>query len=72
MSLFLFLDMHFEFILATSVSPPPNPACYTDRCWTKYSTGYFSISPLNKIPMLRAGITKFAVQMAISGIANRF
>jgi hypothetical protein len=38
----------------------------------KYSGGYASHSPLNKIPALGAGITTFSVQMATSGVANRF
>jgi len=44
----------------------------TERCWTKYSGSYSSHSPLNKIPALGEGITTFSVQMATSGIANRF
>jgi len=38
----------------------------------EYSGGHSSLSPLNKIPTLRAGITTFSVQMATSGVANRF
>jgi hypothetical protein len=38
----------------------------------KYSSWYSSLSPLNKIPTPRAGITTFSVQMATSGIANHF
>jgi len=44
----------------------------TERCWTKYSSRYSSHSPLNNIPAPRAGITTFSVQMATSGVANRF
>ena len=43
----------------------------TDRCWTKYSGGYSSLSPVNKIPAPRAGITTFSVQKATSGVGNR-
>jgi len=45
---------------------------HTKRCWTKYSGGYSSHSPLNKIPALGAGTTTFSVQMASSAVANRF
>jgi len=38
----------------------------------KYASGYSSLSPLSTIPAPRAGITTFSVQMAISGVANRF
>ena len=38
----------------------------------KDSGGYSSLSSLNKISALRGGITTFSVQMATSGIANRF
>jgi hypothetical protein len=44
----------------------------TERCRMKYSDRYSSLSPLNKIPTPRAGITMFSVQMATSGIAKRF
>jgi len=43
---------------------------HTERNWTKYSGGYSSLSPWNKIPALRAGIRTFSVQMETSGIAN--
>jgi len=45
---------------------------HTERCWMKYSGGYSSLSPLRTIPAPRAGITMFSVQMATSGVANRF
>jgi len=38
----------------------------------KYFGGYSSLSPLNKIPALRVGITTFSEQMATSGVGNRF
>jgi len=38
----------------------------------KYSGGYSSLSPFNKIPMPIVGITRFSVQMVTSGGANRF
>jgi hypothetical protein len=34
--------------------------------------GYSSLSLSNSIPVLRAGITMFSVQMVTSGFANRF
>ena len=43
----------------------------TERCWTRYSGGYSTLSPWNKIPALRVGITTFSVQMATCGVANR-
>ena len=43
-----------------------------ERCWTKYSRGYSSHSPLNNIPAPGAVSTTFSVQMATSGVANRF
>jgi len=39
---------------------------------TKYSGGYSWVSHLNNIPVLRESITMFSVQMATSGVANRF
>jgi len=44
----------------------------TDRWWIKYFGGYSSHWPLNKIPVLRAGIRMFSVHMATSGVANQF
>ena len=34
--------------------------------------GYCSLSPLNTIPIPRAGSTTFSVQMVTSGVANQF
>jgi hypothetical protein len=38
----------------------------------KYFGGHSTLSLLNKIPAPRADITMFSVQMATSGVANRF
>ena len=38
----------------------------------RYSSGYSTLSPLNKIPASKAGITMFSPQMATSGVANGF
>jgi hypothetical protein len=38
----------------------------------KYFGKFSSHSPLNNIPAPRAGITTFSVQMATSGVGNRF
>jgi len=44
----------------------------TQRCWTKYSGRYSSLTPVNKIPGPRAGIITVSGQMATSGVVNRF
>jgi len=41
-----------------------------ERCWTLNSGGFSSVSRLKKIPLRRAGITTFSVQMATSCITN--
>jgi hypothetical protein len=37
-----------------------------------YSAGYNRLSPLSTLLVLRVGITRFSVQMATQGVANRF
>jgi hypothetical protein len=39
--------------------------------WRKYSGGYSSLLPLNKIPTQRVGLPTLSVQMRTSGVANQ-